>query len=42
MYIINPLINPVSGKQFQFRNLFMSHPPTSDRIARLRSREWAR
>jgi heat shock protein HtpX len=42
MYIINPLINPVSGKQFQFRNLFMSHPPTEDRIARLRSREWAR
>jgi heat shock protein HtpX len=42
MYIINPLVNPISGKQFQFRNLFMSHPPTEDRIARLRSREWAR
>jgi heat shock protein HtpX len=41
-YIINPLINPLSGKQFQFRNLFMTHPPTEDRIARLRSKEWAR
>jgi heat shock protein HtpX len=41
-YIINPLINPLSGKQFQFRNLFQTHPPTEDRIARLRSKEWAR
>ena len=41
-YIINPLINPLSGKQFQFRNLFQTHPPTENRIARLRSKEWAR
>jgi heat shock protein HtpX len=41
-YIINPLINPLSGRQFQFRNLFQTHPPTEDRIARLRSKEWAR
>ncbi len=40
-YIINPLINPLSAKQFQFRNLFQTHPPTEDRIARLRSKEWA-
>ncbi len=42
LYIINPLVNPMTGRQFQFKNLFMSHPPTDERIARLRSREWAR
>ncbi|HEY2303094.1 MAG TPA: zinc metalloprotease HtpX [Acidimicrobiales bacterium] len=42
MYIINPLVNPATGKQFQFRSLFMSHPSTEERIARLRSKEWAR
>jgi heat shock protein HtpX len=36
------IINPVTGKEIQFKNLFTTHPPTSDRIARLRSREWAR
>ena len=35
------IINPFSGRKVQFSNLFTSHPPTEDRIARLRSREWA-
>jgi heat shock protein HtpX len=39
-YIINPLTNPVTGRQVQFRNLFMTHPPTEDRVARLRAGEW--
>ena len=42
MYIVNPLVNPATGKQFQFQNLFRTHPSTEDRIARLRSKEWAR
>jgi heat shock protein HtpX len=36
------IVNPFSGRQIQFANLFMSHPPIEDRIRRLRSREWAR
>lgn len=32
MYIVNPL----SGRRVQFANLFMTHPPTDERIARLR------
>ncbi len=36
------IINPLSGRKMQFANLFRSHPPTEDRIARLRNREWAR
>ena len=34
------IINPLTGRNVQFRNLFMTHPPTQDRIARLRSGEW--
>jgi heat shock protein HtpX len=30
------IINPLTGKQANFSNLFRSHPPTADRIARLR------
>ncbi len=37
MYIVNPL----TGKEIQFKNLFQTHPPTQERIARLRSREWS-
>jgi heat shock protein HtpX len=37
MYIVNPL----SGQKVQWKNFFMTHPPTQDRIARLRSHEWA-
>jgi heat shock protein HtpX len=36
------IINPLTGRQVQFANLFRTHPPTDDRIARLRSREWAK
>lgn len=35
------IVNPLTGRQVQFANLFRSHPSTEDRIARLRSREWA-
>jgi heat shock protein HtpX len=30
------IINPLTGRKVQFANLFMTHPPTADRIARLR------
>ena len=36
------IINPLTGRKAQFSNLVRSHPPTEDRIARLRSREWAK
>jgi heat shock protein HtpX len=35
------IINPFSGRKVQFSNLFSSHPPTEDRVSRLRSKEWA-
>jgi heat shock protein HtpX len=38
MYIVSPL----AGMRVAFKGLFSDHPPTEDRIARLRSREWAR
>jgi heat shock protein HtpX len=34
------IINPLTGRDVQFKNLFMTHPPTADRIARLQSGEW--
>ena len=34
------IINPLTGREVQFKNLFQTHPPTADRIARLRSGEW--
>ena len=36
------IVNPLTGRKVQFANLFTTHPPTADRIARLRAREWAR
>ena len=30
------IVNPLTGRQVQFANLFRTHPPTADRIARLR------
>jgi len=33
------IINPLTGKQANFANLFRSHPPTEDRIARLRQQQ---
>ena len=34
------IVNPLSGRKVQFANLFPTHPPTEDRIARLRGGEW--
>lgn len=38
MYIVNPL----AGMNVSMKGMFSDHPPTADRIARLRSREWAK
>jgi len=35
------IVNPLTGRKVQFANLFSTHPPLEDRIARLRAREWA-
>lgn len=34
------IVNPLTGRQVQFANLFRTHPSTEDRVARLRSGEW--
>ena len=34
------IVNPLTGRDVQFKNLFTTHPPTADRVARLRSGEW--
>jgi heat shock protein HtpX len=34
------IVNPLTGRKVQFANLFRTHPPTEDRVARLRSGEW--
>jgi heat shock protein HtpX len=36
------IINPLSGRKVRAGNWFRTHPPTEDRIARLRRREWER
>ncbi len=35
------IMNPLARQQVSFKKLFSDHPPTADRISRLRSREWA-
>ena len=34
------IVNPLTGRKVQFANLFTTHPPLEDRIARLRHGEW--
>jgi heat shock protein HtpX len=34
------IVNPLTGRRVQFANLFTTHPPLEDRIARLRHGEW--
>jgi heat shock protein HtpX len=36
------IVNPLAGRKMNFANLWRTHPSTEDRVARLRSREWAR
>ncbi|MGI8493348.1 MAG: M48 family metalloprotease [Acidimicrobiales bacterium] len=35
------IVNPLNGRQIAFKNWFSDHPPTEDRIARLRAGQWA-
>ncbi len=34
------IVNPLTGRQVQFANLFRTHPSTEERVARLRSEDW--
>ena len=34
------IVNPLTGRKVQFANLFSTHPPTAERIARLRSGQY--
>ncbi|MDP1793877.1 MAG: zinc metalloprotease HtpX [Acidimicrobiales bacterium] len=36
------IVNPLTGRKAKFGNFFRTHPPTEDRIARLRNRDWDR
>ena len=36
------IVSPLAGMNISFKNLFSDHPPTDERIRRLRAREWAR
>jgi heat shock protein HtpX len=36
------IVNPLSGRKVQFANLFRTHPPVEERVARLRGGEWDR
>lgn len=36
------IVSPLAGMNVSFKNLFSDHPPTNERIRRLRAREWAR
>jgi heat shock protein HtpX len=35
------IVNPLTGRKVQFANLFTTHPPMEDRIARLRQGDWS-
>lgn len=34
------IVNPLTGQRIQFANLFTTHPPVEERVARLRGAEW--
>jgi heat shock protein HtpX len=34
------IVNPLAGRKVQFSRLFRTHPPTEDRVARLRDGSW--
>jgi heat shock protein HtpX len=34
------IVNPLKGRKIQFANLFSTHPPVEDRVARLRRGDW--
>jgi heat shock protein HtpX len=34
------IINPLTGRRVSFAGLFSTHPPTAERIARLRQETW--
>jgi heat shock protein HtpX len=34
------IVNPLTGRRANFSTLFMTHPPTAERIQRLRSGQW--
>jgi heat shock protein HtpX len=36
------IINPLTGREVSFANMFRTHPPTADRIARLRHQQSVR
>ncbi|HEX7166477.1 MAG TPA: zinc metalloprotease HtpX [Acidimicrobiales bacterium] len=36
------IVNPLTGREMRFGNLFRSHPSTEQRVERLRNREWSR
>jgi len=36
------IVNPLRGRRVAFAKWFSDHPPTQERIARLRSKDWAR
>jgi len=42
LFIVNPLAGDRGGAASLFARLFRTHPPTAERVARLRDRSWAR
>ena len=36
------IVNPLNGRQVNFGKFFSDHPPTAERVARLRQRSWQR
>jgi len=36
------IVNPLTGRRIQFAKWFTTHPPTEERVARLRAGEWQR